>query len=296
MQIWTENFPKIGQPIAVCIGKFDGLHIGHRLILSTLADEARRHGAQSVAYSFQNNNGALLDTAEEKLEMLQALGMDHVVLAEMGREFMALSPEDFIARLAACGELKAVAVGGNFRFGSGASGDVMRLKRLGLRHGFDVHAIGQVEVAGLAVSSTLIRERVKAGDVESAALMLGREYRMSGIVIDGRRLGRTLGFPTANIAPQPGKALPAFGVYAAWAEVGGRTFAAMTDVGNKPTVQGREILFETHLLDFQEDIYGQRLTLRLVRRLRDEVKFDGVASLAVQLRQDMETVRGMLLK
>ena len=295
MRIWNKNFPSIGQPITVCIGKFDGLHIGHRLILSTLADQARRHGAQSVAYSFQYKNGELLDTPEEKLEMLQTLGMSHVVLADMGSDFMAMPPEQFIGRLAECGQLKAVVVGSNFRFGRGASGDVALLKKLGLRHGFDVHTIGQVQVGGMVVSSTLIRERVKAGDMEAVTLMLGREYRVCGMVIEGRRLGRTLGFRTANIAPQVGKVLPARGVYAVWADVGEKTYAAMTNIGSNPTVQGSEVVCESHILDFNEDVYGKTLTLRLVKRLRDEVRFESVEALAEQLERDRETVRGMLL-
>ncbi len=294
MKIWNEHFPRFDCPFAVCIGKFDGLHVGHRLILSTLADEARRHGAQSVAYVF-HNGGALLDTPEEKLSMLETLGMDHVVQADMASDFCSLSPEAFLRQLCACGALKAVVVGANFRFGCGASGDVALLKRLGVRLGFDVFALGQVTMDGLAVSSTLIRERVKAGDVAAAAVMLGREYRVSGVVRQGMRLGRQLGYPTANIAPEPGKVLPAFGVYAAWAEVEGRTYAAMTDVGDKPTVGGKEALFESCLLDFSGDLYGKTLTLRLAHRLRDEVKFESIQALAEQLRRDEASVRAVLL-
>lgn len=295
MKIWNEPFPNFEGPFAVCIGKFDGLHVGHRLILSTLADEARRHDAQSVAYAF-TNGGPLLDTPQEKLSMLETLGMEHVVQAKLDDDFCSLSPEQFIVRLCACGTLKAVVVGADFRFGCDAAGDVALLKRLGVRHGFDVFALGQLTVGGMAVSSTHIRELVREGNVETAAVLLGREYRASGIVQHGMRLGRTLGYPTANFAPEPAKVLPACGVYAAWAEVDGRTWAAMTDIGDKPTFDGKEILYESHLLDYQGDIYGKTITLRLVRRLRDDVRFDGVEALLEQLKRDEADVRALLLR
>lgn len=294
MQIWNEPFPSFGGPFAVCIGKFDGLHVGHRLILSTLADEARRHNAQSVAYAF-TNGGPLLDTPQEKLTMLETLGMGHVVQARLDSDFCSLTPEAFIQRLSACGTLRAVVVGANFRFGCGASGNVAMLRHLGKRYGFEVFALGQVTVGGMAVSSTRIRELVRAGDVENAAVLLGREYRVSGVVREGMRLGRQLGYPTANIAPEPGKVMPAYGVYAACAEVEGHTYAAMTDIGDKPTVGGREPLFESHLLGFDGDLYGKELTLRLVRRLRDEVRFESVEALTAQLRRDEANVRALML-
>lgn len=275
----------------ICIGKFDGLHIGHRLILDTLLDDARRRGASSVVYSFEPRNGApRLTTREEKRDLFASLGIDHLVVAELTEEFMAMPADAFIERLASCGRMRAVAVGRDFRFGRGASGDVELLKQLGLKHGFDVHAIGQVEVNGRPISSTSIRDAVKSGDVEMATLLLGREYSLSGEVVEGRRLARQMGFRTANIVPPHGKAIPAYGVYAAYVDFGPESRPAMTNIGVKPTVGGHELLIESHLLGFEGDLYGKKITVRLVKRIRDEIKFESVGQLAGQLDDDRSKV------
>jgi riboflavin kinase/FMN adenylyltransferase len=295
MNIYTEHFPQIDGPFAVCIGKFDGLHIGHRLILDTLLEDARRRGLVSVVYSFEPYNGApRLTTREEKQALFGALGIDRLIVAELTAEFMAMSAERFIERLAACGELRAVAVGRDFRFGRGAAGDVALLKRLGAGMGFAVHAVEPVTLGGAPVSSTAIRDAVAAGGVGPASLMLGREYALTGEVVRGRELARRLGYNTANMLPPPGKVMPANGVYAAYADVDGRAWPAMTNIGVKPTVNGSELLIESHLLGFEGELYGQTLTVRLVKRIRDEIKFENVDKLAEQLKKDREQVRQIL--
>lgn len=296
MIVHQEYFPHIEKPFAVCIGKFDGLHRGHRLVLDTLLEEARRHSALSAVYSFEPRSGAFrLSTLDEKIELFTSLGIDVLINAELTEEFMATTAESFVERLAACGILKAVAVGADFRFGRGASGDVALLRKIGSRLGFDVHAIGQAEVGGIPVSSTRIRESVKEGDVERAAKLLGREYSLSGEVVEGRRLAARLGFRTANILPPKGKVVPAYGVYAAYVDTDKGTFPAMVNIGVKPTIDAKELLIESHLIGFDGNLYGKKITVRLVRKIRDEIRFADLNQLSAQLDEDRITVQNTLL-
>jgi len=289
MKVLTAFFPHIGEPFVLCIGKFDGVHIGHRLILETLRTEAAEHDALSIAYCFEPRNGTpLLTTREEKLALFGQLGVSAAVLAELSPALMATPAEEFIARIAACGSLKAVAVGEGFRFGRGAAGDVDLLRALGRRHGFEVHEVPQVRLDGQPVSSTLIRQCVKSGDVEKAAAMLGREYSLSGKVVPGRRLARQLGFRTANILPPAGKVIPMNGVYACYVDVEGEAWPAMVNVGVKPTVDGNELLIESHLIGYEGDLYDRGITVRLVKKIRDEIRFGSVALLAAQLDRDRD--------
>jgi riboflavin kinase/FMN adenylyltransferase len=297
MKVYNEYFPNIGKPFAVCIGKFDGLHTGHRLVLHTLLEEARRHSAVSVAYSFEpRNNTPRLLTQDEKASLFASFGIDVLINAELTHEFMAQTAEQFIQKLAACGELKAVAVGRDFRFGRGAAGDVSLLKELGAKLGFDVHAIGQAEADGQPVSSTRIRECVKEGSVERAGLLLGRDYALSGEVIEGRHLAAKLGYRTANILPPQGKVIPAFGVYAAYVDAPEGCWPAMVNIGVKPTIDGHELLIESHLLGFSGDLYGKRITVRLVKKIRDEIKFSNLKQLSAQLDKDSMSVKGIVGK
>ncbi len=290
MKAFTELFPQIGGPFALCIGKFDGVHTGHRMILDTLVDTARKHSAAAVAYSFEPRPGTLLLTSrEEKLALLESFGLSAVVLAELNEELMAMSAEQFIARIAACGSLKAVVVGEGFRFGRGAAGDIAVLRQLGGQHGFDVLEIPQVCRDHQAVSSTLIRQCILVGDVARAALLLGREYALAGIVLPGRQLARRLGFRTANILPPEGKVIPQAGVYACFVDVEGKAWPAMVNIGVKPTIDGQELLIESHLIGFEGDLYGSVVTVRLVARIRDEMKFESVEHLAAQMAKDRET-------
>lgn len=295
MRVFAEPFPKIDEPFVICIGKFDGLHIGHRLILDTLMDEARAKAAVSVAYSFEPRNGTpLLTTREEKLNLFSRLGIQCVIQAELSDGLMAMTAEQFIEQLSACGRLKAVAVGQDFRFGRGATGDVELLKKLGNQYGFDVHAIAQVAVDSQPVSSTLIREKVKTGDVECAALLLGREYSLYGEVIRGRQLARQLGYRTANIQMPEGKVIPAYGVYACRVDALGSTWPTIVNIGVKPTINGTELLVESHLLGFEGDLYGKKITVRLVKRIRDEIRFEGLEQLKQQLNIDKMSVLNII--
>jgi riboflavin kinase/FMN adenylyltransferase len=295
MKIFIEHYPHIGGPFAVSIGKFDGVHIGHKKILDALLEEARAHSAVSLVYSFEPREDVQrLTTPEEKIMLFEALGVDTLVMAELTAEFRTQPPERFIERLMACGQLKAIVVGDDFRFGQGASGNVELLNRIGNEFEFRVRTVGQVEMGGKPVSSTLIRDRVKAGDVETAAGMLGRSYSIGGEVAHGRRLGTQMGFKTANLLPPEGKLLPANGVYAAYVDTDAGTYPAMTNIGVNPTVNGQGTTIESHLLGFDGDLYGKSIAVRFVKRIRDEIRFEGIGQLEEQMAHDKITVLKLL--
>jgi riboflavin kinase / FMN adenylyltransferase len=296
MKIFTEPFPHIGEPFAVCIGKFDGVHTGHRRILETLLGQAKARRALAVAYSFEPRNGApRLTTAEEKAALLEEMGIGVLIAVDLTENFMAQSARAFIERLATCGGLAAVVVGEGFRYGAGAQGDVTLLREMGRAMDFGVHAIEQVQVGGRPVSSTAIRECLAAGQVERAALLLGREYALTGQVVPGRKLARELGFPTANLLPPANKAMPANGVYATWVETEQGIYPAMTNIGVKPTINGSELLIESHLIGFDGDLYGKTITVRLAGRIRDEIKFDTLEKLQEQMQRDRSTAEKLLI-
>ena len=288
MRIFDEAFPTIGQPFAVCIGKFDGLHTGHQQLLHTLLQQAKRHGALSLLYTFVPRGGDLLTLPEERAALARALGMDCMAVAELNDAFMALEAEEFVERLKNCGTLKAVVVGDNFRFGRGAVGDAALLRRLGARDGYDVHVVPQVCLDGQVVSSTAIRQALAEGRMEQVTHMLGRHWTLSGTVATGRQIGRTIGFRTANLPPPAGKLLPPYGVYATWARTAEGEYPAMTNIGVNPTVDGSVPVVETHLIDFEGDLYGKPLTLRFVHRLRPELRFASLDELVAQMNQDRE--------
>ena len=278
----------MNEAFAVCIGKFDGLHIGHQKLLSTLTEEAGKHDARSLLYTFVPRNGPLLTLPEERAALAEAMGVDAMIVAELNAAFMALEPVEFLEKLAGCGDLKVIAVGDNFRFGRGASGDAELIARHSRRLGYTVHVVPQVSVGGQPVSSTAIRGLLAAGEMDGVAAMLGRTWSMAGTVISGRQIGRTIGFRTANLPPPEGKLLPPYGVYATWAVAGGREWPAMTNIGVNPTVNGEKPVIETHLIGFDGDLYGAPLTLRFVRRLRPELKFDSLDGLVAQMNHDRQ--------
>ncbi len=295
----------------VTIGNFDGLHRGHQAILETVTGRARDHNGTAVVYTFDphprkvihgTDAPGLLCTLEQKIELLEAAGIDLLVVQDFSLEFAKTSPESFIrdhihARLAP----REVYVGYDFHYGHDREGSMRLLTQLGPDLGFSVTVIPEVRVGGQDVSSTRIRERLAAGDVEAAAVMLGRPYAMRGRVVQGDQRGRLLDFPTLNLDPE-NELLPANGVYATWVcllddgEIPkGKTYASVTNVGRRPTFKdGDPPLAETHLFDFAGDLYGRRYELRFEARLRKERRFPGPDALREQIARDAEESRRVL--
>ena len=291
----------------VTIGNFDGVHRGHRTLIARTTAEATQRGARAVALTFDPHPAAVLrpdavpaalQSLEERTALLRESGCDEVVVVPFDAAFAAQGPEEFIDRLLVdrlAAEL--VVVGTNFRFGRAAAGDVALLIALGEQRGFGVEAVGLVDLGDGPVSSSALRSQLAAGDVEVVARGLGRPFSLTGEVVHGEGRGRTIGIPTANVAVAEGRALPGDGVYACWAgsEGGGRT-PAVVNVGWRPTFAGTSRSVEAHLLvDDGPDLYGQRLTLEFVARVRGEQRFEGSEALVARIHEDIRMARELLL-
>jgi riboflavin kinase / FMN adenylyltransferase len=267
---------------AVAIGSFDGVHRGHRSVLDT----ARAAGLTSTAVTLWphpravlGNRVELLSTLERRLELLEAAGMAETLVIEFTAELARLEPEDFAASVLSRIGARVIAVGRNFRFGRGAAGDAELLGRLG----FDVRPVPVVD----GVSSSRIRQSLRAGEVEEAAALLGRPAEIEGTVVLGEQRGGTLGFPTANLAVPADLLVPAYGIYVG-AALGHR---AAVSIGVNPHYGGEERRVEPHLIDFDGDLYGQRLVVQLWHRLRDERAFASEQELVAQIARDVEAAR-----
>jgi riboflavin kinase/FMN adenylyltransferase len=267
---------------AVAIGTFDGVHLGHRRVL----DEAHAARPTSTVVTFDphprtalGNRVELLTTLTRRLELLADAGFDEALVVEFDLDFAKTAPGDFAERYLRSIGAEVVVAGVGFRFGHRRAGDLALLESLG----FEVRAVPFLE----GVSSTAIRALLKAGDVERAAAMLGRPAEIEGVVVSGHARGGTLGFPTANLQVEPDLLVPAYGIYAG-AALGTR---AATSIGVNPHYGGAEQRVEAFLLDYQGDLYGQRLVVELWRRLRDERSFDSEAELVAQIARDVEETR-----
>lgn len=295
---------------AVAVGNFDGVHRGHQALVSAALACAGALGRPAVALTFDPHPAQVLAperaprrlmTSSQKQEALAALGVDVLAVLPFTSRLAALSPEEFVAQVLK-GALGAssVVVGEGFRFGAGRAGDVALLRLLGGQSGFDLVEVEAVREGSLPVSSTRIREALAAGDVLAAATLLGRPYFVDGLVVRGEARGRTLGFPTANLAPE-NEILPRSGVYAARVRVGdgageGEPGSAVVNLGFRPTFGegGGEPRLEAHLLDFAGELYGQTLRVSFMARLRDERRFPGKDALRAQIGEDVARARAVL--
>lgn len=287
----------------VCIGAFDGLHLGHRALVRHAVTRARDLSLPAVALSFEPLPREFfsrelppprLTLARGKYQGLRELGADGVGLLRFDAHLAAMSAEDFVRRMLV-GRLGAreVWIGPDFRFGNRRGGDLPLLQRMGTELGFLAGEIEAVQLQGERVSSTRIRESLRNGDFTDAAHLLGRAYAISGRVVRGKQLGRTLGFPTANLRFPKTPALS--GIYATWVHgVGDRPHASVSSFGTRPTVDGVEPLLEAHLFDFDGDLYGRHIEVEFVAKLRDELKFPDLPSLTEQMQRDAETARRLL--
>jgi riboflavin kinase/FMN adenylyltransferase len=300
----VEGGPLCPRGSVVCIGAFDGLHLGHRALVQHAATRARALDLPMVALGFEPLPREFFATdappprlllPRAKVEGLRGLGADLVGLLRFDARLAAMSAEAFVRevlleRLSA----REVWVGPGFRFGKGRAGDIETLRSVGDASGFSAGEIEPVRLDGERVSSTRIRTALQAGDFTSAARLLGRSYAIGNRVVRGRQLGRTLGFPTANLRFD-GKTPPLSGIFATWVHgVGARPWPSVSSFGTRPTVNGVEPLLEAHLFDFDGDLYGRRIEVEFVAKLRDEEKFDTLAALVVQMQRDAAQARLVL--
>lgn len=292
------------QGSVVCIGAFDGLHRGHQALVGRAIARARELDAAAVALSFEplpreyfarDLPPPRLLLPREKFEGLRALGIDIVGLLRFNQALSSMAAEEFIDQLLVSRlSAKEVWVGPDFRFGKGRAGDFAMLQRIGAERGFVAREIAPVLFDGERVSSSQLRLQLAAGELDAAARAIGRRYAISGKVVHGKQLGRKLGYPTANLR-LAGKRPALMGIYATWVHgVTDQPIASVSSLGTRPTVLGTEPLLEAHLFDFDGDLYGQRIRVEFVAKLRDEEKFDGLPALVKQMDKDADQARKIL--
>ncbi|HEV3101636.1 MAG TPA: riboflavin biosynthesis protein RibF [Candidatus Dormibacteraeota bacterium] len=278
------------------MGSFDGVHLGHAEVIRKTVAAAREEKAQPALITFEPHPRCVLDpancpqsitTLQEKLALIEAHGIEHAIVLRFDRALSALSPQEFVDQLSAVMDIRRWVIGFDFAFGRERRGNADWLRANG--HAVDV--VPSLVVEGTALHSSEVRRLVNIGDMETATRLLGREYSLSGPVEAGDRVGRTLGFPTANIAIEPNKLVPALGAYAGSATAREGEFIAALSVGYRPTFGGTQLRVEGFLLDFEGDLYQQRLEFRFVRYLHPDIAFPTVDDLVKQLKRDVADTR-----
>jgi riboflavin kinase/FMN adenylyltransferase len=302
----VEELPDGFGPSAVTIGKFDGVHTGHRAVIARLREVAAERGLTTAVITFDRNPLELvapekcpssLVSNEQKLDLLAGTGVDATLMLTFDRALADLPPEEFVHRILVDRlHAAAVLVGSDFRYGARGAGDVELLRELGEKYGFEVVLIDDVRPEhGRRVSSTWIRELLADGDVRHAARLLGHVPTVRGLVVHGAKRGRELGFPTANLSPESEGLIPADGVYAGWLTDGGERYPAAISVGNNPTFEGvPQKQVEAYVLDRELDLYGHRVEVSFVERIRGMVAYSGIEPLIAQIADDVERARGIL--
>jgi len=307
----TQNYVRVEtladvaerRPTYLALGSFDGVHRGHQAVLRKMVAAARAASVRSAVLTFfphpkhvlQDLEGRYyINTLEDRIDLLSGQGVDLVIAHPFNEEVRNIRAADFVGQLRGDLDMRQI-WGGNFAFGYQREGDISFLRRLGPEKDFTVQVVDSlVRWEGSLVSSSRIRESLSAADIKDVTGCLGRPFSLSGTVITGDKRGRTIGFPTANLAVWGELLLPANGVYAAYAWLDHKRFMAATNVGVRPTVNGRQRLVEAHLLDFSDDIYGQTIRLEFMNYIRPEKKFSGLEALKAQINDDVVEVKRCL--
>ncbi len=284
----------------LAVGVFDGVHLGHQALIRRLVGDARAAGATPVAATFdplpaqvlaQDPPQSTLADAPERAALLEHAGAHDVIIFTFDTAFSHQSAEEFIKRVTSAGDVQRIVVGPDFQFGHGREGAVPALRALGEKYGFAVTVVEPISLGGAHVSSTRIRQALRQGDLETAQALLGRPYSVVGTIVKGEQRGRSLGFPTINLAPPPDKLLPHDGIYATWVVLGEQRYRAASSLGVRPTFGGGPRKLEAYILDFSKEVYGQQATIAFVQRLRDEIRFESADALAAQIAKDVEQTR-----
>lgn len=280
----------------VALGNFDGMHTAHMTIIRKCIEYAKEHGCKSGVLLFSEHTRKLLSEKgvkiitpeKKKLEILRSAGIDFVYIRDFDNDFMHLSPEEFVKQLTSSLHTVAVCVGYDYRFGFKAQGDAELLEELGKKYGFEAVVTDEIDSDGAAIKSTLIRRLISEGNVEKAGELLGRYVSVEGAVAHGLENGRKMGIPTANIEYDSDSAIPKNGVYAGYTYVDGIKYKSVINVGNNPTFGADKITIESHILDFNQDIYDKVITAEFVKRLRGDIRFSGIDELIKQINADIE--------
>jgi riboflavin kinase/FMN adenylyltransferase len=300
-----EQLPAFRRAV-ITIGSFDGVHLGHQQILEQLKEEARKSDGETVVITFyphpkhiidhQGKPIFLLNTPQEKYERLQQAGIDHVVEVPFTREFSEQTAEDYIRDFLANRFHPAkIVIGYDHRFGRNRAGDYQLLLQSSSAYGFDVIEIPEHVLKNITISSTTIRQALQQGDILTANENLGYRYFINAHVVRGQQLGRSIGFPTANLqVVHEKKLIPGIGVYAVFVQINGEgIFRGMMNIGNRPTVDGKELSIEVHILNWEKELYGRQVTVSFLEKIRDEIKFNNLEELKHQLERDKIVVNNL---
>jgi riboflavin kinase/FMN adenylyltransferase len=297
-----EDFHRPELKTVVTMGNFDGIHLGHQALVANAAAEAKQWRTKSVVFTFEPHPLKLLTPEraprmivnhQDKIEMLQALGVDAIIVQTFDRRFASIEAEDFVRRyLLECLNLSKIWLGRDLRFGRARQGDAEDLIRWGSELGFGVGIVEPILVQGKRISSSRIRQLIEQGRVDEVRPMLGRYHFISGMVVSGHRRGRNMGFPTANLAATT-ELLPQDGIYATILELQNHHWLSVSSVGHNPTFEKGSRTVEAHILDFTQDIYGEPVKLSFVQRIREERKFAQIEDLVTQMHEDVQAARAI---
>ena len=279
----------------IALGSFDGLHMGHLSLIYKVVEIARKNNGKSMVFTFKNHPKTLINKEDvpkllmdnnRKVEILRIHKVDIVCFQKFNFEFMKMTPEEFVEFLVYKYNVKGFVVGFNYRFGYRNLGDVELLQKLKNKYGYELYVMEACMYKTQVVSSTRIRKSLEAGDVFEASKMLSLPYTLTGEIVHGKKLGRTIGFPTANLKYNKNFILPKVGVYYTNIKANNNLYKGITSVGNNPTVEGKALTIETYILDFNQNIYGEKIDLSFIKKIRDMEKFHNVEELTVQLEKD----------
>lgn len=292
-----NRFLEEGTYSYVALGSFDGLHSGHLSLVNKIIELANENKGRSIVYTFKNHPRTLIKGAtppkllmdnESKEEILEALGVDLIYFEEFNEEYMKLTPEGFIKYLCEKFKVKGIVVGFNYRFGYKNIGNIEMLKELSTKYGYELYVMEPCNYENEVISSTRIRDELLNGNVDKAMKMLNRPYIIKGKVVHGKKLGRTIGFSTANLDYSKEALIPRKGVYYTNVQWQGKIYKGITSVGNNPTVNGDKLTIETYILDFNNDLYGHNIKVYFIKKIRDEKKFNSIDDLVIQLKKDKD--------
>ena len=288
------------KPTIVTIGTFDGVHLGHQKIVAQITKNAHALNCESLVLTFfphprmvlqESTEMKQLNTLNEKIALLDNLGIDNLIVHPFDKEFSRLTAEEFVKKvLVDVFKIKKIIIGHDHRFGRNRTATIDDLINFGKTYGFEVEQISAEEINEVSISSTKIRNALLEGNIELATNYLGYDYSLTGIIFKGKQLGRTIGYPTANITIEEDyKLIPNNGVYIAKSVLNGKTVFGMMNIGTRPTVDGTKQTIEINFFDFKQDLYGQKITISLLHRMRSEQKFESIDALKNQLGKDKKT-------
>ena len=290
----TVDF-QIEEDTVISLGKFDGIHRGHELLMERLA-EKKREGLKAAIFTFdipprrnvQHVEAKVLTTNEEKMHIFEEMGIDYLIECPFTEEVMHMEPEDFIRMLVERLHVKCIVAGEDFRFGDNRRGDYRMLQEYAGKLGYEALILKKMKEDARDISSTFVREEIAAGNIEKANHLLGYRYFVKGMVKHGNQIGRTIGIPTINLIPPEEKLLPPFGVYVSEVAIGEERYQGVTNVGCKPTIEGNNpVGVETYLLDFHENVYDRIVTVEFISKIRAEHKFENIEALKEQMENDI---------